>query len=54
VKYAVDKGSAAVIHIPGLIKIASAIRKFLGGIYMHNGDRMSLGKQATDQARNIC
>jgi hypothetical protein len=30
-KYAVEMGSGAMIYIPGLIKIGSAIQKLIGG-----------------------
>jgi hypothetical protein len=43
-KYAVEMGSAAVIHISSFIKIGSGIQKLIGGIHRHkqHGDRISL------------
>jgi hypothetical protein len=34
-KYAVEMGSAAMIHIPSFIKIASGIQKLIAGIHRH-------------------
>jgi hypothetical protein len=34
-KYTVEMGSSAMIYIPSLIKIGSAIEKLIGGIYRH-------------------
>jgi hypothetical protein len=35
VKYVVEMGSGAVMHIPSFIKIGSAIQKLIGGIHRH-------------------
>jgi hypothetical protein len=38
VKFAVEKGSVAMIYIPGFIKIGSGIQKLIGGgIHRHTG-----------------
>jgi hypothetical protein len=41
-KYAVEMGSDAMIHIPSSIKIGSAIQKFMGGIHRQHGDTIGL------------
>jgi hypothetical protein len=41
-KYAVEKGSGAMIYIPSFIKIGSAIQKLLGGnTYRHAVSKVS-------------
>jgi hypothetical protein len=35
-KYAVEVGSGAMIHIPSFIKTGSAVRKLKGGIHRHS------------------
>jgi hypothetical protein len=40
-KYAVQMGSVAMIYIPSLIKISSAIQKLIGGIHRHT-DSMAI------------
>jgi hypothetical protein len=34
-KYAVETGSGAMIHVPSLIKICSGFQKFMGGGVTH-------------------
>jgi hypothetical protein len=34
-KYAVEMGSGAMIHIPSFIKIGPAIQRLIRGIYRH-------------------
>jgi hypothetical protein len=34
-KYAIEMGSGAMIHIPSLINIGSGIKKLIGGIHRH-------------------
>jgi hypothetical protein len=34
-KYAVEKGSGAMIYIPNSIKIGSGTQKLIGGIHRH-------------------
>jgi hypothetical protein len=41
-KYAVEMGSGAMIYIPSLIKIGSAIQKLIGGIHRQHSDRINL------------
>jgi hypothetical protein len=41
-KYAVEIGSGAMIHIPSFIKIGSSIRKLIGEIHRQQGDIISL------------
>jgi hypothetical protein len=46
-KYAVEKGSGAIIYIRSFIEIGSGIQKLIGGIQSHtgtreHGDRISL------------
>jgi hypothetical protein len=44
-KYTVEMGSGAMIHIPSFIKIGSGIQKFMGGggyTDRQHGDRISL------------
>jgi hypothetical protein len=42
VKYAVEMDSGAMIYIPSLIKIGSAIRKLIEEIHRQQGDLISL------------
>jgi hypothetical protein len=42
VKYAIEKGSGAMIHVPCFIKIGSGIQKWLGGGDTQQGDLISL------------
>jgi hypothetical protein len=39
VKYAVERGSDAVIYVPSFVKIGSGIQKLIGGIHGHIGWR---------------
>jgi hypothetical protein len=41
-KYAVDMGSVALIHIPSFIKIGSDIQKLIGGIHRQHGNLIIL------------
>jgi hypothetical protein len=41
-KYTVEVGSGAMIHIPSFIKIGSGIRKLIGGIHRLHGHRISV------------
>jgi hypothetical protein len=34
-KYAIEMGSGAMIHIPSFIKVGSGIQKLVGGIHRH-------------------
>jgi hypothetical protein len=40
-KYAVEMGSGAMIHIPSFVKIGSDIQKLIGWIHRHR-DRMEI------------
>jgi hypothetical protein len=41
-KYAVETGSGAMIHIPSLIKIGSGIQKLIEGTHIQKEDSISL------------
>jgi hypothetical protein len=41
-KYAIEMGSGAMIHIPSFIKIGSGIQTLIGGIHRQHGDLISL------------
>jgi hypothetical protein len=40
-KYAIEMGSGAMIHIPSFMKIGSGIQKLIGGI-QRNTERMKI------------
>jgi hypothetical protein len=42
-KYAVEIGSGAMIYVPIFIKIASGIKKLIGGIHRHT-DSMAIAQ----------
>jgi hypothetical protein len=44
-KYAVEKGSVAMMHISSFIKVDSGIQKLISGVHRHtrqHGDRINL------------
>jgi hypothetical protein len=41
-KYSVEMGSGAMMHVPSFIKIGSGIQKLMEGIHRQQGDLISL------------
>jgi hypothetical protein len=40
-KYAVEMGSGAMIHIPSFIKVSSGIQRLIRGMYRHTDSKVT-------------